>query len=87
MFQGFYGLLCERWNEAYVRTFQSESILFPIELTHLHDGDITIYPNVHELLDRVFFARAERDRVKQQAGDLERWLQNEIDKLALKTKS
>ncbi|MFJ7696420.1 NFACT family protein [Lysinibacillus fusiformis] len=57
----------------------------PIELTHLH-GDKTVYPNVHELLDRVFFARAERDRVKQQAGDLERWLQNEIDKLALKTK-
>lgn len=57
----------------------------PIELTHLH-GDMTTYPNVHELLDRVFFARAERDRVKQQAGDLERWLQNEIDKLALKTK-
>ncbi len=53
----------------------------------MHDGgDITNYPNVHELLDRVFFARAERDRVKQQAGDLERWLQNEIDKLALKTK-
>lgn len=57
----------------------------PIELTHLH-GDITVYPNVHELLDRVFFARAERDRVKQQAGDLERWLKNEIDKLSLKTK-
>jgi len=57
----------------------------PIELTHLH-GDVTVYPNVHELLDRVFFARAERDRVKQQAGDLERWLQNEIDKLSLKTK-
>ncbi len=33
-----------------------------------------------------FFARAERDRVKQQAGDLERWLQNEIDKLTLKIK-
>ncbi|WP_396631525.1 NFACT family protein [Lysinibacillus sp. D4B1_S16] len=43
----------------------------PIELTHLH-GDMTTYPNVHELLDRVFFARAERDRVKQQAGDLKR---------------
>lgn len=57
----------------------------PIALTHLQ-GDVTIYPNVHELLDRVFFARAERDRVKQQAGDLERWLQNEIDKLMLKTK-
>ncbi|HBT73609.1 MAG TPA: hypothetical protein DEB37_15590 [Lysinibacillus sp.] len=57
----------------------------PIELSHLQ-GEVTVYPNVHELLDRVFFARAERDRVKQQAGDLERWLQNEIDKLSLKTK-
>lgn len=57
----------------------------PIVLTHLQ-GEVTTYPNVHALLDRVFFARAERDRVKQQAGDLERWLQNEIDKLKLKTK-
>lgn len=57
----------------------------PITLTHLQ-GEVTTYPNVHTLLDRVFFARAERDRVKQQAGDLERWLQNEIDKLKLKTK-
>ncbi|MFJ7950468.1 NFACT family protein [Lysinibacillus sp. NPDC096418] len=57
----------------------------PITLTHLQ-GEVTTYPNVHALLDRVFFARAERDRVKQQAGDLERWLQNEIDKLKLKTK-
>jgi len=57
----------------------------PIALNHLQ-GEKTVYPNVHELLDRVFFARAERDRVKQQAGDLERWLQNEIDKLSLKMK-
>lgn len=57
----------------------------PIALTHI-DGEVTTYPDVHTLLDRVFFARAERDRVKQQAGDLERWLQNEIDKLKLKTK-
>ncbi|KOS69528.1 hypothetical protein AEA09_13755 [Lysinibacillus contaminans] len=57
----------------------------PISLKHLQ-GEITTYPNVHVLLDRVFFARAERDRVKQQAGDLERWLQNEVDKLKLKTK-
>ncbi|MEK5231062.1 NFACT RNA binding domain-containing protein [Lysinibacillus sp. FSL K6-0232] len=57
----------------------------PIDLTHLQ-GEVSLYPNVHALLDRVFFARAERDRVKQQAGDLERWLHNEIEKLALKTK-
>ena len=38
------------------------------------------------LLDRVYFAKAERDRVKQQAGDLERWLLNELSKLKLKMK-
>ncbi|MEK4228675.1 Rqc2 family fibronectin-binding protein [Solibacillus sp. FSL H8-0538] len=57
----------------------------PAHLTHL-EGHVTNYPNLSELLDRVFFARAERDRVKQQAGDLERWLINEINKLKLKLK-
>ncbi|HWI49681.1 MAG TPA: NFACT RNA binding domain-containing protein [Rummeliibacillus sp.] len=57
----------------------------PIALTHL-EGKPTTYPTLSTLLDRVFFARAERDRVKQQAGDLERWLQNEINKLKLKLK-
>ena len=55
------------------------------ELTHL-DGAVEQYPTLSALLDRVFYARAERDRVKQQAGDLERWLTNEIDKLKLKLK-
>lgn len=59
----------------------------PISLTHLEgEGKPTTYPSLSTLLDRVFFARAERDRVKQQAGDLERWLQNEISKLRLKLK-
>ncbi|HWL24366.1 MAG TPA: NFACT RNA binding domain-containing protein [Ureibacillus sp.] len=57
----------------------------PTKLTHLSDQG-TIYNSLSELLDRVFYARAERDRVKQQAGDLERWLQNEISKLKLKLK-
>ena len=55
------------------------------ELTHLN-GSVEHYPTLSALLDRVFYARAERDRVKQQAGDLERWLTNEIDKLKLKLK-
>ena len=55
------------------------------ELTHLN-GSAEQYPTLSALLDRVFYARAERDRVKQQAGDLERWLTNEIDKLKLKLK-
>lgn len=72
-------------NEPMYVLANNKTYFSPIALTHLQ-GEATVYPNVHELLDRVFFARAERDRVKQQAGDLERWLQNEIDKLTLKTK-
>lgn len=55
----------------------------PAALHHL-EGEAVVYPTLGKLLDRVFYARAERDRVKQQAGDLERWLSNEIDKLKLK---
>lgn len=57
----------------------------PTKITHL-DGKETTFDNLSSLLDRTFFARAERDRVKQQAGDLERWLQNELNKLNLKLK-
>ncbi len=57
----------------------------PNSLTHL-DGDKFNEQTLGNLLDRVYFAKAERDRVKQQAGDLERWLQNELNKLKLKMK-
>lgn len=54
-------------------------------LTHIGEAEM-IFPTLGELLDRMYYAKAERDRVKQQAGDLERWLQNEIAKLKLKLK-
>ncbi len=57
----------------------------PNELTHL-EGEKFSESSLGSLLDRVYFAKAERDRVKQQAGDLERWLQNELNKLKLKMK-
>ena len=44
------------------------------------------FDSLGQLLDKVYFARAERERVKSQAADLERWLDNEIAKLNLKTK-
>lgn len=51
--------------------------LFP--LTHLQ-GEEKTFSSVSELLDRFFFGKAERDRVKQQAHDLERFMQNEKNK-------
>ncbi|MGE7850131.1 Rqc2 family fibronectin-binding protein [Bacillus paramycoides] len=51
--------------------------LFP--LSHLQGNEKT-FSSVSELLDRFFFGKAERDRVKQQAHDLERFMQNEKSK-------
>ncbi|MBC6971865.1 NFACT family protein [Bacillus sp. Xin] len=51
--------------------------LFPLE--HLK-GDDKTFSSVSELLDRFFFGKAERDRVKQQAHDLERFMHNEKTK-------
>ncbi|WP_042471782.1 Rqc2 family fibronectin-binding protein [Bacillus ndiopicus] len=83
-FQQFLQDLTNATNPTYVET-DGKAAFSPSHLTHL-EGQIATYPTLGALLDRVFFARAERDRVKQQAGDLERWLSNEVDKLKLKTK-
>ncbi len=48
--------------------------LFP--LSHLQGTEKT-FLSISELLDRFFFGKAERDRVKQQAHDLERFMHNE----------
>lgn len=64
---------------------EGKGFFSPTDLTHLN-GTVTTFDTLGQLLDRVFFARAARDRVKQQAGDLERWLQNELNKLKLKQK-
>ncbi|WP_042144946.1 NFACT family protein [Paucisalibacillus sp. EB02] len=44
------------------------------------------FPTVNEMLDRFYSGKAERDRVKQQAKDLFRFIQNERDKNERKLK-
>lgn len=51
--------------------------LFPI--THSL-GDFQSFSNISDMLDRFYFGKAERDRVKQQGNDLERLINNERDK-------
>ncbi|WP_203332584.1 Rqc2 family fibronectin-binding protein [Planococcus beigongshangi] len=70
---------------GYYVEHEGKSYFSATPLTHIAGAGLT-YQNLGELLDRMYFAKAERDRVKQQAGDLERWLQNEISKLKLKLK-
>jgi predicted ribosome quality control (RQC) complex YloA/Tae2 family protein len=51
--------------------------LFPLE--HLN-GESKSFPSLSELLDRYYFGKAERDRVKQQGNDIERFISNEKEK-------
>ncbi|WP_100373262.1 Rqc2 family fibronectin-binding protein [Bacillus sp. FJAT-45037] len=50
-----------------------------LDLTHLK-GTTRRFDSVSEMLDRFFYGKAERDRVKQQAIDLEKMLKNEYQK-------
>ncbi|AGK53020.1 Rqc2 family fibronectin-binding protein [Bacillus sp. 1NLA3E] len=51
--------------------------LFPLE--HLQ-GETKIFPSLSEMLDRYYFGKAERDRVKQKSSDLLRFMINEKEK-------
>ena len=63
----------------------NRTVFSATSLTHT-DKSIAQFTTVSELLDKVYFERADRERVKSQAADLERWLDNEIAKLNSKVK-
>lgn len=51
--------------------------LFPLE--HIN-GEVKSFSTLSEMLDRFYFGKAERDRVKQQGNDIERLIINEKEK-------
>lgn len=51
--------------------------LFPLE--HVK-GEVKTFATLSEMLDRFYFGKAERDRVKQQSHDIERFITNEKEK-------
>ncbi|QUW21825.1 NFACT family protein [Sporosarcina sp. Marseille-Q4063] len=63
----------------------NRTVFSATSLTHT-DKSIAKFNTVSELLDKVYFERADRERVKSQAADLERWLDNEIAKINSKVK-
>ncbi|WP_172369742.1 Rqc2 family fibronectin-binding protein [Sporosarcina jiandibaonis] len=63
----------------------NRTVFSATSLTHA-DKLLAEFKTVSELLDKVYFERADRERVKSQAADLERWLDNEIAKLKSKIK-
>jgi predicted ribosome quality control (RQC) complex YloA/Tae2 family protein len=51
--------------------------LFPLD--HVN-GEVKTFSTLSEMLDRFYFGKAERDRVKQQGNDIERLIINEKEK-------
>ncbi|WP_147802374.1 Rqc2 family fibronectin-binding protein [Alkalicoccus halolimnae] len=65
---------------------EENSESFSVIPLHYKSGEIRTFETVHDLLDGYFTNKAERDRVKQRAYDLERLLKNEYDKNKKKIK-
>lgn len=72
-------------NSPSLFRFESREQFYFIELKHLN-AELTTFNSLSELLDVYYFGKAERDRVKQQSGDIEKLLQNENTKNKKKIK-
>jgi len=66
------------YTPTYIKT-ESKEFFYFLPLTHLQ-GETVLFDSLSKLLDVFYFGKAERDRVKQQSGDLEKLLHNEVTK-------
>ncbi|MDQ0198537.1 Rqc2 family fibronectin-binding protein [Neobacillus ginsengisoli] len=62
-----------------IMTSSGKEAFYLLPLTHLK-GESRSFTTLSEMLDRFYFGKAERDRVKQQGNDIERLIINEKEK-------
>ena len=79
--ESFLSLIAHAKNYDIAPTLITEDkeTFYWMDLQHL-GGEKQTFPSLSELLDRFFYQKAARDRVKQQGNDLERFIRNERDK-------
>ncbi|MFC0474793.1 NFACT family protein [Robertmurraya beringensis] len=65
--------------EPSIMNAQGKEMFYLFPMTHI-SGEVQSFSKISEMLDRFYFGKAERDRVKQQGNDLERLIVNERDK-------
>jgi predicted ribosome quality control (RQC) complex YloA/Tae2 family protein len=78
----FLGLIKQLASGAYTPSLihdENKDTYYMIPLQHV-SGEARTFSSLSEMLDRYYFGKAERDRVKQQGHDLERFISNEIEK-------
>ncbi|GMB08519.1 Rqc2 family fibronectin-binding protein [Thermolongibacillus altinsuensis] len=68
-----------------IYTNNEKEIFYVLPLSHM-EGEKKQFDTLSDMLDRFYFGKAERDRVKQQAHDLERFIINEKAKNEKKLK-
>ncbi len=83
----FFSELTEDLAPSYLRSEKKEYFT-PIPYTSLFDATTTVthYQTLSELLDAFYHDKAERDRVKQQGGELLKKVENELKRNQLKLK-
>ncbi|WP_342539758.1 NFACT RNA binding domain-containing protein [Heyndrickxia sp. FSL K6-6286] len=80
--QAFLSIMNELKQHKYLPSITSSTTkeaFYLIPITYL-DGEVKSFETISEMLDRYYFGKAERDRVKQQGHDLERFIKNEKEK-------
>lgn len=65
--------------EPAITEYNGKEVFYLFPLEHV-EGKSRFYSSLSEMLDRFYFGKAERDRVKQQGHDLERFIANEKEK-------
>ncbi|WP_286231444.1 Rqc2 family fibronectin-binding protein [Neobacillus mesonae] len=62
-----------------IMTAEAREVFYLFPLEHIK-GVVKTFSSLSEMLDRFYFGKAERDRVKQQGHDIERFISNEKEK-------
>lgn len=76
----------EEKYEPQIISYDNKEAFYIFPLTYLKGEQIKTFNSISEMLDRFYFGKADRDRIKQQAHDLERFIQNEKAKNEKKIK-
>lgn len=62
-----------------IMSTDNKEVFYLFPLKHI-EGEVKSFSTLSEMLDRFYFGKAERDRVKQQGNDIERLIINEKEK-------
>ncbi|MGE7767653.1 Rqc2 family fibronectin-binding protein [Peribacillus sp. NPDC096540] len=71
--------ISEQKYSATIKQDGNKEVFYMLSLEHL-TGNSRTFSSLSAMLDRYYFGKAERDRVKQKSQDVDRFIANEIEK-------